>query len=299
MKYIYKIFNRMGILVNENCIRLFVKILVLALISTSLLVCTADQVMGSGSKPLMAPINPDYLDFLNLTKNENNEFQTGFIPPKSRISNPSDGSGMMKSAGDFPASYDLRDFSRVTSVKDQKSWGTCWAHAAMSSLESNLLPDENWDFSEKNLVNRNLIGTTPDSGGNHYHSGGYFTAQLGPLSEANDPYPSGTWNYSSPSGPVEKNVYGIHWLPDKSSPTDLDFIKQSVMDYGALETTYYENHDWNNTFNSYYCPSANTINHAVTIVGWDDNFSRYKFTTAPPGDGALLIKNPYEASPQA
>ena len=217
----------MGILVNENCIRLIVKILVLALISTSLLVCTADQVMGSGSKPLMAPINPDYLDFQNFTKNENNEFQTGFIPPKSRISNPSDGSGMMKNAGAFPASYDLRDFSRVTSVKDQKSWGTCWAHAAMSSLESNLLPYENWDFSEKNLVNRNLIGTTPGSGGNSYNSGGYFAAQLGPLSEANDPYPSGTWNYSSPTGPVEKNVYEIQWLPDKSSPTDLDFIKQS------------------------------------------------------------------------
>ena len=58
----------MGILVNENCIRLFVKILVLALISTSLLVCTADQVMGSGSKPLMAPINPDYLDFLEFNE---------------------------------------------------------------------------------------------------------------------------------------------------------------------------------------------------------------------------------------
>ena len=37
------------------------------------------------------------------------------------------------------------------------------------------------------MVNRNLKGSTPDSGGNYYNSGGYLAAQLGPLYEENDP----------------------------------------------------------------------------------------------------------------
>ena len=39
----------------------------------------------------------------------------------------------------FPAKYDLRSLSEVTAVRDQGSWGTCWAHASYASLESCLL----------------------------------------------------------------------------------------------------------------------------------------------------------------
>jgi hypothetical protein len=31
--------------------------------------------------------------------------------------------------------------------------------------------------------------------------------------------------------------------------------------------------------------------HAVTIVGWNDSFSKNNFSTTPPGDGAFIIKN--------
>ena len=36
---------------------------------------------------------------------------------------------------------------------------------------------------------------------------------------------------------------------------------------------------------------SNINNHAVAIVGWDDNYSRTNFGNAPPGDGAWIIKN--------
>jgi C1A family cysteine protease len=39
----------------------------------------------------------------------------------------------------FPASYDLRSLGRITPVRDQQSAGTCWAHAALASIESNIL----------------------------------------------------------------------------------------------------------------------------------------------------------------
>src|SRR5690606_5782174 len=31
--------------------------------------------------------------------------------------------------------------------------------------------------------------------------------------------------------------------------------------------------------------------HAITLVGWDDNYPRTKFTYLPPGNGAFLAKN--------
>ena len=47
----------------------------------------------------------------------------------------------------LPAYYDLRKLG-VTPVKQQGFSGTCWAFAAIGSLESKSLPYEKWSFSE-------------------------------------------------------------------------------------------------------------------------------------------------------
>ena len=39
----------------------------------------------------------------------------------------------------FPAFYDLRQYNRVSPVKDQGDFGLCWAFATYASLESFLL----------------------------------------------------------------------------------------------------------------------------------------------------------------
>ena len=39
----------------------------------------------------------------------------------------------------LPVSYDLRDYGRVTPIRNQGPWGTCWAFGAMSAVESNYL----------------------------------------------------------------------------------------------------------------------------------------------------------------
>lgn len=43
---------------------------------------------------------------------------------------------------------------------------------------------------------------------------------------------------------------------------------------------------------TYYCPTSSVAsNHAVNIVGWDDNFPASSFKNKPAGDGAWLCRN--------
>ena len=45
-----------------------------------------------------------------------------------------------ETAGPYPASYDLRDHGKVTAVRSQDNFSTCWIHSAMASPKSSLLP---------------------------------------------------------------------------------------------------------------------------------------------------------------
>lgn len=76
-----------------------------------------------------------------------------------------------------------------------------------------------------------------------------------------------------------------------------DNIKEHIISYGAIITSIYIDNNYFNTGDiktgtAYYCNdnSAET-NHLVTIVGWDDNYSKDNFKTKPAKNGAWLIQN--------
>ncbi|MCR5267875.1 MAG: InlB B-repeat-containing protein, partial [Lachnospiraceae bacterium] len=108
-----------------------------------------------------------------------------------------------------------------------------------------------------------------------------------------------------------KNYYKVNY--DVNSSEDMDAIKRIIRDCGAAGISYfalgpYQYADlsngtrvefdnlYNSTYNCYYCPISITTNHAVTIVGWDDNFSSSKFVNQPAGNGAWLIRNSWTTS---
>lgn len=71
-----------------------------------------------------------------------------------------------------------------------------------------------------------------------------------------------------------------------------------IKKYGAAAVNFYWNYRYyNSTNNSYYFPlnSSQANNHSVTIVGWDDTWSKENFNTAfqPAEDGAWIVKNSY------
>lgn len=131
----------------------------------------------------------------------------------------------------LPSSYDLRN-GRLTHIRDQGDYGTCWAHASYSSLESWLLINKglSFDFSENNLANLHGFDWGFDDGGNASLSQAYFLRWCGPVLESQDPYPN-------PGGSVEmspsRHVQRVRWIPGRTMYLDNDAIKAAVQKYGA------------------------------------------------------------------
>lgn len=77
---------------------------------------------------------------------------------------------------------------------------------------------------------------------------------------------------------------------------DKDSIKMMIKQYGAVGISYYSYDDYykidaSGKAECYYDPQHTTTNHAVTIVGWDDDYSKEQFQVTPPENGAWLIRN--------
>lgn len=194
--------------------------------------------------------------------------------------------------------YDLRDVSgKLPPVRSQGGCGSCWAFATYSSLECCLRPGEIWDFSEHHLTNTHGFDWGPCDGGNRDLSAAYLARWSGPIDEADDPYDDDLLT-GSPSGlSPQKHIQGFLYLPVRTSSTDNDTVKQAVMDYGAIHTSMHWHWTYYNIPNYayYYTGEANT-NHAVAIVGWDDDFPASSFNAPPAGDGAFIIRNSWGAT---
>lgn len=217
----------------------------------------------------------------------------GYIPSGIKVKK---GDKYYKSA-QMPPQYDLRSSGYVTPIRNQGSLPSCWTFSTYGSLESveKKKDGQTYDFSEINMVTHNEA-VAANEGGNNIIASAYLVAWKGPVFESDDPYPNPADldNITVTDGiPARYHVQDIIYLPSRSSSTDNQEIKNAIIQYGAVSSSYYHDDSYyiDKGQASYYCDRATKGNHAITIIGWDDNFAQSNFLKQPPGPGAFLCKN--------
>ena len=92
---------------------------------------------------------------------------------------------------ELPSRYDMRELGRVSPVRDQGLYGTCWAFASLAALETTLTPQENLVFSPDHMSLCNSFSLGQNEGGEYTMAIAYLASWQGPVYESDDPYGDG------------------------------------------------------------------------------------------------------------
>lgn len=272
-------------------------------------------------KPSFAPINPEFLIYKNNSKKRiasilsKESLLNGWIPSPVDLSHIK---GLIDKRvyKTYPSRYDLRGYNKLPPIRNQGQCGSCWIFGTFASLESCLLPEEICDFSEQHLNANHGFDFQECAGGNIYISTAYFARWDGPVTETHYPYPYFTPNKvnSETSMFLAKHIQQVIFLPNRCGPdvvlvTDGDEIKDGyepvprdplgnntvkwfITNYGAITSGIkWDSSCYNSSTYGFYYKGEPGINHAISIVGWDDNYPADNFNTIPPGNGAFIIRN--------
>jgi C1A family cysteine protease len=221
----------------------------------------------------------------------------GLVPSPVEVAG---GRGLTTNAtGDLPARFDLRTQGTLPPVRQQHPYGTCWAFATMAALETALTPQSSQDLSEDNLVNYSGFGYADpyNYGGDYTNSLAYLLRGAGPVPEAADVYPTPQLTLGATT--VDE-VQDVMLLPGFSVAGVTDTVKAFVMQHGGVASSMTWSVDppcLNAATAAYYYSGAKEANHAVTIVGWDDDYPREDFLAGaqPAHDGAWIVRNSWGA----
>lgn len=186
-----------------------------------------------------------------------------------------------------------------TRIKATTVSGRLTAYCNIDVISSNIIGE--FDFSEHNMItnssNYDQYGFDHgvNDGGNALMASAYLARWDGAVLEENDTYPGSLTGVKYKEVDPDYHVQNIIYLPYRQNELDNDEIKSAIMKHGAVYTALKINYDYfANNQTSYYLPqNVNRFNggHAITIVGWDDNYSRANFSVTPPADGAFICKN--------
>lgn len=229
--------------------------------------------------------------------------------------------------------YSLKDVIPANLViKNQMQTNSCWAFAALSTLETNLALSNYkrgvqlskiYDFSERHMeyattrtfqndkINKYGYTRNVGDGGMYQFISSYLTNGSGAIPEAEMPFENNenTVDISEiQNKTVSSQVYETVEFPDYSKATGdekmeiMNRIKQHIQNYGAVQASIHGASSsisslncYNNDTGAKYCSSSyiHKIDHAVSIIGWDDNYSIENFneSSRPKENGAWIVRN--------
>lgn len=211
--------------------------------------------------------------------------------------------------------FDLRAQNALTPIKNQNPTGSCWAFSTIAAAESAYKKSSGTalDLSESHLVyygyhdvNSDLVGFDLTDGWSAYDYGGYagqaaaiLFRGTGAVSETDAswdtaPYPSNGSGVTPTAAPRNaRRINNIYIIPQSTNHLDQkENIKYALKEYGAVSIgMYWVDNSYNTVSYGYHYNGNQMANHQVTIVGWDDNYSRTNFKVQPAGDGAWIVRN--------
>ena len=193
------------------------------------------------------------------------------------------------------------------SIRNQSPYGTCWGFAPTSLAELSVLNNDGTllDLSELHSIyfayhytsadGKDGVKYLPTAGYNYLSMGGdpsfiYHTyanwvgaadEKTAPYSEAAATLESGLSNDIAMNDSAHlRNFYIVN-------KADRKYIKQLIKEYGGVGMSYYDdNQYYDYSTNSYYSKVSDNTNHAISVVGWDDD----KVTNSS-NKGAWLVRN--------
>jgi C1A family cysteine protease len=284
-----------------TAVRRTILVLVIS-IATVLCVLPGAAAAAGTARPQPGPLSPAFVEALH---DPMVALGLGHVPSPVEVHvDAATEASVARSA--LPGAYDLRAQGRLTPVKDQGNWSTCWAFGNVAALESKLMPASPApDLSEDNLISRSGYFSSIDDryneGGYDFMAVAYFARWDGPVAETDDPYdPSGVPSPAPTANTPVLHVQDVTMLPGRATWSDNALIKRLVVQNGALSVgMWWETAAYRPSTASFYLSRARGENHGVDIVGWNDSYSRRSFGGAygrPPGNGAFLVRNSWNAS---
>lgn len=229
--------------------------------------------------------------------------------------------------------FNLKDVIPTNlNIRNQQATNSCWAFGALSVLETTLaLADYKqqgnnskvYDYSERHMeyslsrnfangeVNEDGYNREVGAGGNWFLAETYLTKGIGAVNESEMPFENNE-DLIDLSEIKNKNVssqvYDTIYFPDYQKQDEqgkieiMNKIKEHIQNYGAVYASLHGASSSTSLFNCYnnetgakYCDSQlfHKPDHAISIVGWDDNYSIDNFAEGmkPKANGAWIIRN--------
>lgn len=205
---------------------------------------------------------------------------------------------------ELPAKFDPRQSGRVSAVRQSpQAYNMCWAYATVAAIEQSIifsgLDNASIDLSESALAwfSGQSEKYSPDPA--QRYNNNYIIAPVFAMSrldgvqyETDEP----TYLSEPHRNPVSYSQQGLCEFELESVEKvtgSSEQVKKKLMEYGGAAVCYHSDLDYfSDDHKSYYQNARTDVNHSVTVIGWDDDYSRDNFgSVKPEKDGAWLVKS--------